>query len=275
MQYYIRKPKGQAGLDFETKFVTALNGKKCGDLPSNLGFLIRQIFPGIRKTDLILAQKADPRGKSDVSVFTNEGRAEISLKSVDGDLVHSSPIGKFIKYLFEHGVSEASLKTLLQFLYRDGTADGSGERKWSYEETMYRLAPRIEDFNDEVNANRNLLQDCADLALFRGNHPEIPPANWLYHGTVDSGLAVSRFQVSVWASKIVNMSFIRNPHIGALHIRPYVQKVSEASTHKDKLDWLRLKWVGMDANLRFMWSKIPPYKRNKALEEKDVELVTP
>lgn len=275
MQYYVRKPKGQAGLDFESKFVTALNGKKCGDLSPNLGVLIRQIFPGIRKSDLILAQKADPRGKSDVSVFTNAGRAEISLKSVSGDLVHSSPIGKFIKYLFEHGVSEASLKTLLQFLYRDGTADGSGERKWSYEETMYRLSPRIEDFNDEINANRNLLQDCADLALFRGNHLDIPPANWLYHGTVDSGLAVSRYQVSVWASKIVNMSFIRNPHIGALHIRPYAQKMSETSINRDKLDWLRLKWVGMDANLRFMWSKIPPYKRIKATEAEDAEIIAP
>ena len=271
MEYYIRKPKGQAGLDFEDKFVTALNGKKLEDLSPNLSNLIRRIFPGIKKNDLVLAQKADPRGKSDISLFTNSGRSEVSLKSVDGDLIHSSPNQKFIDYLFEFGVSDASIKTLLQFLYRDGTTDGSGERKWTYEETMWRLAPRIKDFNDEVNSNRDLLQDCVDLALFRGNHPEIPPANWLYHGTLDSGLAVSRFQVSTWTSKIVNMDFIRNPHIGPLHIRPFVQTMKEAAINKDKLKWLRLKWVGMDANLRFMWSKLPPYRREAKTRENSVQ----
>ena len=271
MEHYVRKPRGQAGLDFEAKFVTALNGKKLEELKPNLSGLMRKIFPGIKKGDLILAQKADPRGKSDVSVFTSVGRAEISLKSVDGDLVHSSPNEKFMAYLYEHGVSESSIKTLLQFLYRDGTTDGSGERKWSYEETMFRLAPRIRDFNEEVNANRDLLQDCTDLALFRGNHPEIPPANWLYHGTLDSGLAVSRYQVSVWTFHIMDMDFIRNPHIGPLHIRPFVQTTKETAINKDKMHWLRLKWVGMDANLRFIWARLPPYRRGAKRKDNGME----
>ncbi len=271
MLFYVRKPKGQAGLDFETNFVTAVNGKKVGELNPNLSSLFEKIFPGIQKSDLILAQKADPRGKSDVSVFTNQGRAEISLKSMNGELVHSSPNQKFMDYLYEYGVSESSIKTLLQFLYRDGTTDGSGEKKWSYEETMFRLAPRIKDFNEEVNANRDLLQDCADLALFRGNHPEIHPANWLYHGTLDSGLAVSRYQVSIWTSKIVNMDFIRNPHIGPFHIKPFAQTMKENAINKDKLHWLRLKWVCMDANLVFMVEKLPTHRKKPKKREAESE----
>ncbi len=263
MHNYQRRPKGQAGLDFESKFVTALNGKTYGELKGNMPFLIHRIFPGIKKTDMILAQKADPRGKSDVSLFTNEGKAEISLKSVDGDLIHSSPNEKFISYLYHLGVSETSLKTLLFYLYRDGSTDGSGERKWTYEETMFRLSRRIKDFNEEVNANRELLQDCLDLALFRGNHPELPPATWLYHGNLDAGLAVSRYQVSIWARKVLDMDFIRNPHIGPLHIRPYAQTMKDTSKNKDKLDWLRLKWVGMDSNLQFISSKLPAHRRSK------------
>ncbi len=266
MQHYQRRPKGQAGLDFETQFVTAINGKKFGELKGNMPFLISRIFPGIKKSDLILAQKADPRGKSDVSVFTNEGKAEISLKSVNGDLVHSSPNEKFISYLYHQGVSESSLKTLLYFLYRDGTTDGSGERKWNYDETMFRLSKRIADFNEEVNSDRDLLQDCLDLALFRGNNADLPPANWLYHGSLESGLAVSRYQVTIWAKRVLNMDFIRNPHIGPLHIRPYAQTMKETSRNKEKLDWLRLKWVGMDSNLDFISRKIPSHRKSKTGE---------
>ena len=272
MNYYVRKPKGQAGLDFETKFVTAINGKKLEDLNPNLSSLFERIFPGIQKGDLLLAQKADPRGKSDVSVFTKAGRAEISLKSLNGELVHSSPNDKFVNYLYEFGVSESSVKTLLQFLYRDGTTDGSGERKWTYEETMFRLAPRIKDFNQEINANRDLLQDCADLALFRGNHREIPAANWLYHGTLESGLAVSRYQISIWMSKIVDMDFIRNPHIGPFHIKPFAQTMKESAINKDKLNWLRLKWVSMDANLVFICDRLPPYRKGPKTKQKISEL---
>lgn len=267
MRTYSHRVRGQAGLDFETQFVTALNGKKYEDLKSPLSDLLKRIFPGIQKDELILAQKADPRGKSDVSIFTGEGRAEISLKSTSGDLIHSSPNDKFIRYLYEQGVSEFSLKTLLYFLYRDGTADGSGDRKWTYEETMFRLSPRIADFNEEVNGNRVLLQDCLDLALFRGNHPEIPPANWLYHGTLNGGIVVSRYQIAIWAKRILKMDFIRNPHIGPLHIRPYVQSVSEGTKSKDKLDWLRLKWVGMDSNLAFICKKLPAHRKMAVFEQ--------
>lgn len=257
-----RKPRGQAGLDFETAFVTALNGRTIKDLSDHLRKTMLTIFPSLGENDLILAQKADPRGKSDVSLFTNAGQAEISLKSISGDLVHASPIPKFIEYLRDFDVSEASIKTLQFFLYRDGTDDGSCGVKWGYGETMFRLGPRLKDFNEEIFANKNLVQDCLDLALFRGNTEGLKPANWLYHGSLDFGFLVSRYQVSFWARRIMDsMSFIQNPHIGPLHIRPYALTMNELAKNRDKLDWLRLKWVGMDHHMSMMNRRIPP-RRN-------------
>ena len=261
MNYYYRRPKGQGGLDFETDFVSAINGKSKKELNSNLASFLSAIFPNLNDTSLILAQKADPRGKSDVSIFTEEGRAEVSLKSLTGDIVHSSPNDKFIDYLDSWGVSRASIDTLLLYLYRDGTTDGSGEHKWGYEETIFRLAPRIKDFNRELNANRALIQDCVDLCLFRGNCQSIPPAGYLYHGNLNSGLWISRHQATVWALKIVEMDFIRNPHIGPLHIRPFQQTSKKWGVNDQKLHWLRLKWVGMDANLAFISKKLPFKKK--------------
>ena len=261
MQFYSRKPKGQRGLDFEDKFVRGLNGKRKTELKGNLPDLVSRMFPGLGDQDMILAQKADPRGKSDVSVFTPVGKAEISLKSLNGDIVHSSPNEKFMDYLRNQGMSEASIQTILLYLYRDGTTDGSGGAKWPYEETMYRLSRRIADLNAELNENPLFVQDILDLALFRGNFPELPPANWLYHGSLESGIIVSRYQVSIWAMRVLKMDFVRNPHIGPLHIRPYIQNLSEKAINRDKVDWLRLKWVGMDANLQFIKERIPVRKR--------------
>ncbi len=260
MGYYYRKPRGQAGLDFETDFVTAINGKSKNDLNPNITSFVDAIFPKLSNDSLILAQKADPRGKSDVSIFSEVGRAEISLKSASGDIVHSSPIDKFVSYLTSWGISESSIDTLLLYLYRDGTTDGSGGEKWTHEETLFRLAPRIKDFNREVNSNRHFIQDCLDLCLFRGNCPGVPSASFLYHGSLSSGLWVSRRQVAVWAFRIVDMDFIRNPHIGPLHIRPYQQTSKKWGASDPKLHWLRLKWIGMDANLMFINQRIPLQK---------------
>lgn len=267
MSFYTRKPIGQAGLDFETAFVSSLNGKKPLELSQNLKNIVKRLFPDLHEGSMLLAQKADPRGKSDVSLFSEAGRAEISLKSVNGDIVHSSPNDKFVGYLRMWGISQSSLDTLLLYLYRDGTTDGSGGKKWSYEETLFRLSPRIKDFNREVNSNRDFLQDCMDLSLFRGNHPEIKAATCLYHGDLDSGFLVSRYQIAIWARKIVDMDFIRNPHIGPLHIRPFLQKEPECEYKREKLRWLRLKWVGMDANLLYLEKHLPfRKKRNLTLK---------
>lgn len=264
MSFYTRKPIGQRGLDFESSFVTALNGKKLIDLSPHLKALVHTIFPTLEDASMLLAQKADPRGKSDVSLFSEVGRAEISLKSVNGDIVHSSPNDKFVDYLRRWRISEASIDTLLLYLYRDGTTDGTGGKKWSYEETLFRLSNRIKDFNREVNENRDFLQDCLDLCLFRGNHAELEAATCLYHGDLDSGFLVSRYQIAVWARKIVAMDFIRNPHVGPLHIRPFLQKEPENEFKKEKLRWLRMKWVGMDANLLYL-SKHLPFRKKKRI----------
>lgn len=261
MGYYYRKPKGQGGLDFETDFVTAINGKPKREMNPNIASLLETIFPTLSNESLVLAQKADPRGKSDVSLFSEVGRAEISLKSLNGDVVHSSPIDKFIDYLESWEISKSSIDTLLLYLYRDGTTDGSGGDKWTHEETLYRLSPRIKDFNREVNSNRVFVQDCVDLCLFRGNCKSVPPAGYLYHGSVESGIWVSRHQVAVWAYKIVDMDFIRNPHIGPLHIRPFQQTSKKWGINDPKLHWLRLKWIGMDANLMFIRQRIPFHKK--------------
>ena len=73
MSFYTRKPIGQRGLDFESSFVTALNGKKPIDLSPHLKGLVHTIFPTLEDASMLLAQKADPRGKSDVSLFSDEG----------------------------------------------------------------------------------------------------------------------------------------------------------------------------------------------------------
>ena len=262
MDYKRKRKPGQAGLDFESAFVSALNGKRPSELNPNLERLVRTLFPAISPDSLLLAQKSDPRGKPDVTVFSEFGKAEISLKSCSGDLIHSSPNEKFTEYLQSWGISQSSIDTLLLFLYRDGTRDGSGPIKWSYEETMYRLSPRIRDLNLELNSSKAFVQDCLDLCLFRGNHPELPSARYFYHGDLENGILVSRYQISVWARKILDMDFILNPHVGPLHFRPYLQKTSSQGEKSDKLRWLRLKWVGMDANLNFISKKIKFEKKN-------------
>lgn len=256
MEYKRKRKPGQAGLDLESAFVSALNGKRPSELSPNLEKLVRSVFPALSPDSLLLAQKSDPRGKPDVTLFSECGKAEISLKSCSGDLIHSSPNAKFADYLKSWSISQASIDTLLLFLYRDGTRDGSGPNKWAYEETMYRLSTRIRDLNLELNSSKAFVQDCLDLCLFRGNHPELPSARYFYHGDLESGVLVSRYQVSVWARRILDMDFIRNPHIGPLHFRPYLQTTSSEGEKPDKLRWLRLKWVGMDANLNFISRKI-------------------
>ena len=206
----------------ETQIVEKLNGNKYKELPLNLQNMVRFIFPNCKEDDVIKCKLITETMKPDFSISIGEEIHYVSMKSGINNILHQEYIKNFINLLRSYGFSDYVLKTVLYFQFGDGTLDGSAEERISYEELRLKLKKPFKKSNEELNANRRAVVELVDRFMFKGSHEEYITADYLYHGSVDYGLIVSRTQF-LKHLEVHDWSWCEAIHIGPLLFRPHAR----------------------------------------------------
>ncbi|MCQ2815516.1 MAG: hypothetical protein MJ227_04550 [Bacilli bacterium] len=188
-------PNINIGIQKENDVIELLNNKYIKDLDNNARFFIERLFDKLDDSESIICERVEGFVKPDFFIKYKKKTKYISMKSGKSSVVHQEDIKKFLNFLREYNVSKRTLQTILYFQFGDGTMDGTGKRRWSYEETVFILKERIKEANDELNNNKDLVIAITERALFQGTSVDYPKATYIYHGDKDYGIVVSEKQI--------------------------------------------------------------------------------
>jgi hypothetical protein len=239
------------GLQNEQDLIKAIDGKTFPQLSNNLKHILKEMFNDVDDTSVFTAYKADPRGKPDIIIVYKRIIHFVSVKSGADETIHSEEVTKFMAFLRENGISSKTQETFLLYQYGDGTTDGTGKVRYSYEELLPKISDRVGEANKELNYDKSFLVRAADRLLWRGNFLELPGADYIYHGNPEYGIICSKAQVEKHLRR-KSFSFYHSLHIGPIHPRPYARYIDFSDPYPAKRNVVCFKWVRMIPDLNYI-----------------------
>ena len=228
----------ETGTIFEESVVQHLNGYTFKNLSEIYKSLIKKVFPDIKETSLIKSGTIRGFMKPDIFIEAEGKIKNISLKTGAARVIHQERVQTFIGFLRSKGISDETLKTILLMHFSDGTLNGTGPRRYSFDKMKYTLEERIKKANDELNANKYFIRDFIDHCMFIGVMENPVIADFVYHGEDEFGYAVSREKMLEYAKKM-NWDYYNNLHIGPLFFRchaRYLDKPIKNEKSRMKVD---------------------------------------
>ena len=180
-------------------------------------------------------------------------RKYISVKSGRSDSMHFESIKDFIIFLRKFGISIQTQKTILFFHYGDGTLDGTGNKRIGVEELISNYYHHIKLANYELN-NKNILLDCLDRFVFKGNEYRKVFADYIYFGNKTSGVICSKEEIIKFVLSR-KYDHIRTLHIGPMTIQPYLRDIKRISKNLYKRNMIQVKWSYLLSDMQRIDSK--------------------
>lgn len=233
------------GFDNETLIVEALDGKLFSELSPNMQKLISSIHPIIEVDDLIKAKKLGTVFKSDIEVVINNKFFYISVKKGSGNSVHQEPVPDFINYIKTELSADYSIcQEIENFIWGDGTSDGSGEVKDRLSaRELKKLYPKsivtMQEFFDKNCYT--LLKRFLEIGS-TGNKP----AEFIYYGDVENGHIVS---VKKAIDYLCKNPLKNNPHIGGLSFQAWNRNINGGDKSENKRGQIQLKWGNLASDI--------------------------
>ena len=250
----------------EDEFVFQLNNIKCGDLSPNLHSMMVELFGIVDDTQMIYCEKTFDYIKPDILITHLGTTRAVSIKSGSSQTVHCEQIRPFIEALRKMGVSEETLKTIVLFLYGDGTYDGTGKKRYSYPEVCYWLKERIKAANEELNSNREIIKMFVDRVLFQGVNPDERNADAIYHGDVNFGTLITKEQVMKYIDS-KGWHFREVLHVGPINLSACARYVDKPISNERRRNMIECHWPRMESDIKYIASRynsyISPYRTKK------------
>lgn len=239
------------GLIVESNIVKLLNEKKYDELSDNGKNIVSQIYSIIDDEEKIVCKKIEGRYKPDIYISYLGEEHFISVKSGNAEHVHMEHIDAFIKFLDENHISKKTQETILLFQFGDGTLDGSGEVRRSYADLFPEMQERIALANEELNFSREFVWKFIDCALFKGFSNSEFEADFIYHGSENFGVLVSRSAIRRHVIR-KNYGFFHNLHIGPIQFNPYARYINFNGKNEDKRFIVNFHWVRLVSDLQYI-----------------------
>lgn len=238
----------------EDEMIALFNGKKVSELTHNAHTALKELFGVLENDEVITCERIPGFIKPDFSI-TYGGRTHyISMKSGASEIVHQENIKKFILFIRQFGVSVQTQKTILYYQYGDGTYNGTGQTRMSYEALRHRLEKKIKQANEELNSNKELIMAVLKRCVFKGTSEEHQEADFIYCGDRDYGVMTSETQIEKHVSRR-SWFWFKNLHIGPLHFRPharYYKKVIKDPEARHKIEFV---WPHLSSELNYISSR--------------------
>ncbi len=246
----------------ERELANALNEKKYKELDNNCKYIVKRIFNFVDDDEIIHAYKIEEFIKPDICIEYKKEKRYISMKSGKSNYIHEEYITNFVKYLKECHISEETINTILLFHYGDGTTDGTGEKRKSFEEIAYELKDKIKLANFELNKSRAFITSTLLHIMFVGNSENAIMADYIYHGDKEYGLIVSRNQIMKYLNT-KDFSWLNNIHIGPILLRPKARYVDREIKNPQMRETISFYWPRIELDLKYIENRYTDTMKDK------------
>lgn len=239
------------GLQNEVELENAINGKRFSELNENLQRMVTQLFGHLNDSDVLACRRTDNYIKPDIVVSCRGKDCYISVKCNHSKFMHTESIKSFVMFLRSLGISEETQKTLLLFQYGDGTMNGTGEIRMNRNQVYDWLAERITNANRELNNRLDFIEKVVNRVVFQGVDLVADSADYIYDGTVDYGIIVSKRQVRSYLKR-GDWHFYDNIHIGPIMMRPHARYANRAIVSDERRNHIMCSWANFDQEMQFI-----------------------
>lgn len=232
------------GFRNEENIGKALNLKFFKDLNVNLQHFLLDIFQGYDiKNKRIHAIRCGQRYKPDFYLHIDDIPKEvyISIKKGSGNSVHQEKLKDFLGALRELNAPANIIENLCLFHYGDDTIDGTGKLRYSSVTFRKKYPEKIKELN-EYFQQPQVRNPLICRFVFKGNLPDAMEADYLYHGSVFSGVWASRNEIYDFIEKN-SQRFIdsSNFNIGPLSYQTWNRNLKKKGD-EDKRQSMQMKW---------------------------------
>ena len=237
----------------EDEMVYRLNNKYV-DLSNNLKNLINALFGVVDENTTIKSEKIDGFIKPDFYIDCNGHKKYVSMKTGRATSVHQELVKNFVLFLRELGISKKTQQTILLYQYGDGTMDGSGTKRFEYEELRLKLKQRIKEANEELNRDKKILMKVVEHCIYLGTQENAIAIDCIYFGTYEYGNVVTRRQLDKYF-RVKNWDWMENLHIGPLQLRPHARYINKEIKNPYRREKIEIFWANMTSDLEFISSR--------------------
>ena len=236
------------GMENETLLVEALNNKTFSQINQNLQTMMRDIFGYQTDEETISAAKVEGVFKPDISITYKGITKHISIKQGRANMVHGENIKTFILYLRSLGVSKETQRTILYHHFGDGTMNGTGKKRMDGFETRAWLHEQIKAANNELNNNYELIHKFLERTMYQGIDETAPNVDYIYFGTPEYGVVVSKKQIQTYVDKR-NWKYFDNLHIGPVFFKPHARYAAKRIVSTERREMVHCYWPNLAMDL--------------------------
>ena len=224
----------------EFALVKKLNNKRICDLEKSLKDLLQKSFPKVSEQETIQSDICNRYSKPDIYIKVGKEIRYISLKSGRSDSMHFENIKTFILFLRELGVSKETQRTILYFHYGDSTLDGTGIKRYSFEELFPLISKRLKTANLEL-MQKGIIEAALKRFVFVGTEDRKIQVDEIWYGDNNYYLSITKRELTDF---VLSKTFkhINTLHIGPMTIQPYLRDVNRKSRNQFKRQTIQVKW---------------------------------
>ena len=238
----------------EETFRDHLNGKKLSEISENTQKFLRYIMPVSCLKETISCFLTEDYIKPDVSIQMGDTIKYVSIKSINGEIVHTENLYSFIDFLKENGIDDYTIETYLLFHFGDGTTDGSGLIRKSAYEARVELDERIRQMNAAFNNNPEFIKAVIERTLFQGVNPAAKKAQYIFHGDIHYGVFMSRSQMMKHLER-KSFDFLTCPHIGPLVLKPHARYSGKPILSDQRRKEVLITYPNFHADVKYIMNR--------------------
>lgn len=233
-------------------FRNEINIEKCLDfklfdeLNPNLKHFISDIFKGYSlKGKRIHAIRCRVNVKPDFYLHIDDIPKEVyvSIKKGNGNSVHQQSFESFLEYMKELNAPKQIINDLKMYHFGDDTLDGTGKTRYKAEAYAKNNPEIVERLNDFFSQKR-VMEGIIEKALFKGNYPDAPVAQYIYHGSAFSGVWASKEEIYEYIFGTV-FDMANSVHVGPLTYQTWNRNLSFSPSAEKKRMQMQFKWGSM------------------------------
>lgn len=255
-----------AGFANEKEIRDALNSRIYDDINPNLRHFLDCVFVGYDlRGKWVHATTIPQRMKPDFYVTVDgvpQGKY-VSVKMGSGNSLHQENFYDFIDYLISEGVPTRIINDLKFYHWSDGTLNNSGYNRVSSKEFSKNHREVVERINNYFN-DKTILKKLLYRFVFKGNYPDAPAADYLYHGDLRNG---------VWASKQEIFDYVDNLVIngncvcfGPLTYQAWNKNLGRNPNMERRRYQMQIKWGSLEESLIDITSRRDDYVQTGTFE---------
>lgn len=254
------------GFDNEKAIRDALNMKRYESINPNLRHFLDDMFKGHSLAGKwVHATTITQRMKPDfyVTIDGIPGGKYVSVKMGSGNSLHQESLNDLISFLENEKVLPQIIDDLKRYHWSDGTNDNTGLDRLPAKTFAKQNKALVKRLNTYFNKD-SIRTKMIERFIFKGNYPNAPEADYLYHGTVHNGVWASRKEIFDFVKTLKGDSNCFS--IGPLTYQAWNKNLERKPAAEHKRHQMQVKWGKLAEALIEITSRREDYNQSGTYE---------